>query len=64
MTYTRPNPPRSVLQWLDDAQAALARLREDAALKVSAGAPLDAPDITEGVRLSKQLVALDEQRGG
>ncbi|AIJ26347.1 hypothetical protein [Amycolatopsis methanolica] len=64
MTYERPKPPRSVLQWLDDGQKALARLREDAALKVGAGAPLDSPDVAEGVRLCKQLVALDEQRGG
>ncbi|WP_435120162.1 hypothetical protein [Amycolatopsis thermoflava] len=64
MTYQRPAPPRNVLEWLTDGQKALARLREDAVLKSSAGAPLDAPDIMEGVRLSKQLVALDEQRGG
>jgi len=64
MTYQRPTSPRSVLDWLTDGQKALARLHDDAALKSSAGAPLDAPDIMEGVRLSKQLVALDEQRGG
>ncbi|NIH77643.1 MULTISPECIES: hypothetical protein [Amycolatopsis] len=64
MTNQSPARPRNVLDWLTDGEKALARLRQDAALKSSAGAPLDAPDIMEGVRLSKQLVALDEQRGG
>lgn len=64
MTPHPPARPRNVLEWLTDGQKALARLHKDAALKSSAGAPLDAPDIVEGVRLSKQLVALDEQRGG